>query len=110
MEHTASFPSFTKISSETVVTGSFATTSLLAGGTLGTPESPSKILDKEMNENEFRLLGSFPLRTSRAEFTKLVVIHENRDGEGGNKKKKKKQIASLNRGGEARIYALNRTR
>lgn len=39
IEHTASLPSFAKTSVETDVTGRLATTSLLAGGTLGAPES-----------------------------------------------------------------------
>lgn len=43
IEQAASLPNFVINSSVTVVTGSFATTALLAGGTLGTPGVSSSI-------------------------------------------------------------------
>ena len=46
IEHSFSVPSFARISSVRITTGSFATTSLLAGGTLGGASS-SRILETE---------------------------------------------------------------
>lgn len=47
MAHSTSFPSLANSSSVNVITGSFATTSLLAGGTLGTAASLSSIFNRE---------------------------------------------------------------
>lgn len=57
MEQTASSPSFANTASVTEVTGSLATTSLLAGGTLGTAASLSRILNQStMTSDSYQIL------------------------------------------------------
>ena len=57
MAHSASLPSFSNTSSVMVMIGRFATTSLLAGGTLGAPLSSSIILFSQKQNTFFIFLN-----------------------------------------------------